>query len=64
MAKIKILKNVAINGKVHKKDTVVDLPAKIAGVLLDGEFAAPHEEPRQQQQQQQQQPPPPGGGQG
>lgn len=63
MAKVKILKNVTIGGKVHKKDSVVDLPARVAGVLLDGEYAQPHEERQQQQQQQQpQQPPPPLGG--
>ena len=37
--RIKILKNVVIAQKFHKKDEVVDLDPKTAGVLLDREYA-------------------------
>ena len=37
--RIKILKNVVIGQKFHKKDAVVDLDPKTAGVLLDREYA-------------------------
>lgn len=51
--KLKILKNVIVGQKVHKKDQIVDVDRKTAGVLVEGQFAQEHAEgPKQQQQQQ------------
>ena len=64
MAKIKILANVAHKGHILKKDSVLDVPAREADMLIDGKHAEIVKEQRQQQQQQQQQPPPPPEGEG
>jgi hypothetical protein len=42
--KVKIIKNVVAAQKVLKKDQVVDLDRKTAGVLVDGAFAVEHKE--------------------
>jgi len=56
--KLKITGAAVVNGKIHKKGSVVDFPRQIATHLLDNGLAEEHQEdpPRQQQQQRPQEP--------